>query len=255
MTLRIFTDIDDTLMSTGRKTNPSEISKVGAVSKNGGQPSSYISSHQDEILQMLLKTATDIVPVSARSEDAYKRLTLKLTSGAVLNFGQTILKPDNSLDEDWHAQMVDAAISTTDSEMLRELKDVVTANFPDDVMALEHRVTRDLDTFLNIRAMGLAWTRLEQTVYDFLKENALENRFYVHRTDRDITVLPVYVRKGKAVKYLLDKNGWSGDTLVGAGDSLVDTCFMQHMSFALLPTNSRAFTYLLQGAQMYGEAQ
>ena len=102
----ILIDLDDTLFQTARKM-PQGAERHTATLDVDGQPNGYMSAVQKSFVEWLLVSA-DVVPVTARSVEAYSRVQLPFTAGAVCSHGGVILQADGSLDRDWHGQMSEA---------------------------------------------------------------------------------------------------------------------------------------------------
>lgn len=71
-----------------------------------GQPNGYMNPVQHSFVNWLLASA-DVVPVTARSVEAYSRVKLPFTEGYLLAWG-VMLRPDGTLDQDWHGQMAES---------------------------------------------------------------------------------------------------------------------------------------------------
>ena len=100
----VFVDLDDTLFQTARKMGDEP--RFAATLDVDGQPNGFMSATQKSFVEWLLATS-DVVPVTARSIEAYQRVQLPFAHGAVCAHGGVILNPDGSLDLDWHARMCD----------------------------------------------------------------------------------------------------------------------------------------------------
>ncbi|WP_455231413.1 trehalose phosphatase [Geopseudomonas aromaticivorans] len=98
----VFVDLDDTLFQTARKMG-SEDRHVATLDVHGN-PNGYMRNTQKAFAEWLLASA-DVVPVTARSIEAYSRVSLPFTCGAICSHGGAMLRPDRRLDSDWHAQM------------------------------------------------------------------------------------------------------------------------------------------------------
>ena len=100
----VFVDLDDTLFQTARKMGDEP--RYPATLDVDGEPNGFMSATQKSFVEWLLATA-DVVPVTARSIEAYQRVQLPFVHGAVCAHGGVILNPDGSLDPLWHAHMCD----------------------------------------------------------------------------------------------------------------------------------------------------
>jgi len=99
----VFVDLDDTLFQTARKM-PADTSRIPATLDVNGQPNGYMSPTQQALVDWLLGTA-DVVPVTARSVEAYSRVRIPFVHGAICSHGGVMLAADGALDPAWHARM------------------------------------------------------------------------------------------------------------------------------------------------------
>jgi hydroxymethylpyrimidine pyrophosphatase-like HAD family hydrolase len=231
--LIVFSDIDDTLMHTLRKAQAPG-STPGARDKDGN-PSSLTSPKQAQLLELMRSRADRFVPVTARSAQAYARLELKFNDGCVLDFGASILDANNQLDQDWHARMVQSSEETRQCEVFEHLLGAAPAG----LLKTEHRVAYGVSCFVNLRTPAAAHADLKARVSDTLRELGVAERFYLHCTDRDVCVLPRFIRKDLAVRHLIAREGLADGLIIGMGDSLSDVGFMGLADFMVVPAASR----------------
>lgn len=252
MQVRLFTDIDDTLMSTARKAPEAQRATVGAVDTSGA-PSSYQSTKQKALWDLLVKGANSVVPTSARSPASLARMQLPMTDGAIADFGATILLPDGSVDRAWDERMLANVCGRPDEELLTALKAYVQKRAKVEVKVEERRTASGVLAFVNFRGAPGSSDRIRKCAEAVIGERDLYGEYYLHISDRDLTVLPSFVTKERAAAYIVADRGWGDDLLLGAGDSLADCPFMGRMDFALLPTASRAFSALYADVRRRGE--
>lgn len=234
---RVFTDIDDTLMSTGRKVPEADRVTTGAVNSDG-EPGSFLTSAQAALWDLLSQWGDTVVPVTARSQETFRRVVLPMTTPAVLDFGATILNADGSVDSTWLEHMLTQADGRHDDQMLALLETLVVSKHDSKVKATS-RVANGITVFQNFRAVGVSTSNVAAEVRGVLKCLVAPDHYYMHVTDRDVTVLPAFIRKGYAVAHLIETQGWETDTLIGCGDSLSDCDFLAQMDFAVVPGKSR----------------
>lgn len=99
----VFVDLDDTLFQTARKMGKGGPRHVAAMDA-GGQPNSYMSRVQRSFADWLLACA-DVVPVTARSVEAYGRVRLPFAHGAICAYGGVLLDTRGRPDLPWREQM------------------------------------------------------------------------------------------------------------------------------------------------------
>ena len=108
----VFVDLDDTLFQTARKMVEGTPRTIATLDVHR-QPNGYMSPVQHSFINWLLASA-DVVPVTARSVEAYRRVKLLFTEGAICSHGGVMLHPDGSLDQDWHARIAEALYAFQD---------------------------------------------------------------------------------------------------------------------------------------------
>ena len=219
-------DLDDTLLQTARKMPVNMPRQVAALDKHG-QPLSFTNPKQQAFIEWLLACA-DVVPVTARSVDAFKRVQIPFHQGAICAHGAVILSANGEIDLDWHQQM-----------MLR------LADYKDEL----HQITEQFATIG--RELGLqlrTWLVEEQglSCYALAKQSGHDDvvladveqqlrqqydlaKFYIHRNANNLAILPNVLHKKFAVDYWLqqDKTHHGQRPILGFGDSLSDVDFLQ----------------------------
>ena len=249
MNIRVFTDIDDTLMATGRKVPVYDRKALGAKGKDG-LPLSYCDPAHMALISALTSLSTEpMVAVTARSADGLRRVELTVNAQAVVDFGATVLDENGQPDPAWYAILaarqdreLEAEIERFSRELMRKYKELLP----------EWRRTPASLAFVNFRLKQDEHLNLLTDVRNQLDYAGITRKVLLHVTDHDVALLPKYINKGDAVRYLITKNGWDTDVLIGCGDSMSDLSFMQSMNLAVLPGNSRALTTLATLAKSQG---
>lgn len=236
----IFIDLDDTIFQTHRKQVPTEQHKI-ATTDISGQPLSYMNPKQQFFINWLLEAA-DVVPVTARSVDGFKRVQLPFVNGAVCSHGGTILNKDLTIDSEWVELQKQAEV---------KLKDVLLG-LPDAL----HEYAKDLG---EVRT----WTLVENdlTIYAVAKQkeqgplfldqiveklplNLLE-QCYIHINGNNLAIIPNHVSKQNAVEFYIKKYNTQLDRpILGWGDSLSDLGFLNCCDWFGMPKNSQLDRFL-----------
>lgn len=240
--LIVFTDIDDTLMTTPRKLTSTEGLPPGAV-RPDGKITSYLAPQHQALWNHLVRKADVAIPVTARSLEAYRRLTLAFHAEAVLDFGATILNAKGLPDKDWLEQMQDQSAKRQTASLLATLQgELVSAlELSPTQLTTELRVSPEgIPCFLNFRFSVADKPLGAAVILRWLKAQELRSDVTLHESDRDVTLLPLHVSKRAAVQHVIAHYGYQDDLRVGMGDSLSDVPFMQECHFHVLPTSSRA---------------
>lgn len=233
----IFTDIDDTLMKTARKIENISSTIPGAIGNNG-KNISFIDIPRQNLINKLLNREV-CIPVTARSEKSFKNLLIKFNHQAILNFGATILNSDNTLDLKWHESIL------LKSEMLNQIKifSAIKARLKNILYDFEIKTSfeNDIYNYINFRDLSLNHKKiatLQKAIETVLYEQEVLDSFYFYNTDKDLTLLPKFIRKEHAVVYLINEKYNKNELSIGIGDNKNDLSFMSCCDFAMLPSDS-----------------
>src|SRR5205823_998696 len=92
----LFLDLDDTIFQTRPKCPVGEPVRPAAFRRDG-TPLSFMTDRQRALLDVLSRAAT-VIPTTARSLDAFRRVDLAFGHAAILDFGGVVLTPGGELD-------------------------------------------------------------------------------------------------------------------------------------------------------------
>lgn len=221
----VFVDLDDTLFQTARKM-PAGGERFAATLDIEGNPNGYMSPVQKQFINWLLATA-DVVPVTARSVEAYSRVQLPFTHGAICAHGGVILSPDNVVDEAWNARMADElahvqgrldGLCATTLQIGEELGYSLRGWVVEEIGLKHYIVTKHNeqdDTVLH-------------AVLEEVRKRDLLDGLYVHGNGNNLAFLPYALRKQRAVQEWIERDiAIHGERpRMGFGDSISDLGFM-----------------------------
>ena len=240
----VFVDLDDTLFQTHRKQKPTALYNV-ATTDISGQPLSYTNPKQQVFVNWLMQT-TEMVAVTARSVDGFKRVQLPFQHGAICSHGGTILGKDLEVDREWLDLKIQA------NQELKLVLHEVESIFHDYAKAT------DLGT---LRTWTLSENGLE--IYAVAKQNDpttlvldqlvqqipqhLLAHCYIHINGNNLAIIPNHISKQKAVEFFIEKYDPHHERVIlGWGDSLSDAGFLSCCDWFGMPKNSQLDKFLNQ---------
>ena len=236
----VFVDLDDTLFQTHRKQQPTPLHKI-ATTDVSGQPLSYKNPKQQIFVNWLLET-TEIIPVTARSVEGFKRVQIPFGHGAICSHGGTILGKENQVDLEW------LQLKQQENENLNHvLHDLADAM---------HDYAKELGS---LRTWTLEENHLK--IYTVAKQNEPDSLFldqlvqhipqsilehcYIHINGNNLAIIPNHISKQKAVEFFIQKYDPNHERVVlGWGDSLSDAGFLSCCDWFGMPKNSQLDKFL-----------
>lgn len=217
-------DLDDNLFQTLRKMGDGE--RHVATLDVTGEPNGFMTKVQKQFIEWLLATA-DVVPVTARSIEAYSRVKLPFACGAICSHGGSMLLPSNILDRDWHGQMVEklepyqarlADLSRRTLEIGQQLG-----------LSLRGWVVEEegLATYVVTKHNEKSDEVLKRVLAEVEARNLLQG-FYIHGNGNNLAFIPTVLSKRNAVQEWMrrDREIHGERPVLGYGDSISDLGFM-----------------------------
>ena len=220
----VFVDLDDTLFQTARKM--AEGPRCTATLDAFGQPNGFMNATQQGFVEWLLAT-TDVVPVTARSVEAYQRVQIPFVHGAICDHGGVILSAEGVPDGEWHARMCHEL--ALEQARLRRLSE--------QTLALGAELGFSLRSWV-VEEQGLATYVVTKHSYETdhallvvcaeARARGLLNGLNVHGNGNNLAFLPKALQKREAVREWVRRDqALNGKRpLLGFGDSLSDLGFM-----------------------------
>ncbi len=249
----VFVDLDDTLFSTARK-QPDSAGLMPAALLRSGDVVSYTNPAQRGLHQMLA-CADEVIPVTARNVDGYRRVLLRFAGRAVLSYGATILDAEGQADAEW-ARRVAPCLEHARGE-LEALAGLMSTTAERDAVTVRLVSDGPDPAYLVIRHAGppesLATLGWFARLTEWLAQHA---GFRLHVNGSILAIIPPGLGKEMAVAHLIEREradaGPSSTSLftVGAGDSLTDLDFMRLCDVAIVPGRSQLAQALLAAATL-----
>jgi len=248
----ILTDLDDTLFCSLRKaTGP--VGPAITDSKTGNH--SHMSAPQERMFALMRATG-EVIPVTARSSDAFSRVKLDFgTRRAVLANGAIVLDENGEPDPDWFAHT--SRIGRDASSQMEGMMATITEEFGETArtwIVEELGAPIYLCVKMNASDPELVRTGILQAAALLDERFGLE-RFQQHVNDNNLAFTPEGISKRDACAHLLRRLGDRSDLfLIGAGDSLTDLPFMGMCDYMMTPSGSQIAERVLPRSLREGEA-
>jgi len=235
MPIYLFLDLDDTIFQTERKCLGSGALHPAACSKDG-RPLSFMTGKQQLFFSHLLDRAA-VIPATARSLDAFRRVSLPFRHEAVIDFGGVVLTEGGTPDEQW-----DSAVRARVSAVKRDLHEICGAaeDFAKKCgLKLRTRIISDfgMDLYIVSKHDGSHPDDLE-CLNNYYAEHLSHPDMYIHYNDNNLSVIPCCISKASAVAFLIEMySGRSDEAIVtvGMADSISDAPFMSLCDYSIIP--------------------
>ncbi len=246
------TDLDDCIFQTIRKcprdVPPEQLVPLGFA--KDGSPLSYATPRQKRFLDWMLASG-EVIPVTARSLDATRRVRFPFTRAVAAN-GGVMLGQDGNPDPEWR-------------------KDLMLEAAPH-VERLE-KLLHDANELARLAQMSIrAWIVEEDGVPCYLvvkgNDDSAEAVEWLHRAGsvlrvdvpidwtyhangNNVAITPPHTSKAKAVSKLIPilRNEKPGATIIGIGDSTTDMPFMRLCDMAMFPPGSQIGKTVFDGGR------
>lgn len=233
----VFVDLDDTLFQTARKMGDEP--RHTATLDVAGNPNGYMNAVQKHFVEWLLAGA-EVVPVTARSVEAYQRVQLPFAHGAICAHGGVILAAGGSLDRDWHALM--SSQLAAEQARLPALSETTLAIGAELGYSLRGWVVEEagLANYVVTKHNEDSDAVLEHVLAEVRARNLLDG-LYVHGNGNNLAFLPLALQKREAVREWIrrDRALHGERPMLGFGDSLSDLGFMGECHWWGTPARSQ----------------
>ncbi len=227
-----FSDIDDTLIQTKRKTDFTQSTVVGGYTKEG-EENSFFYEGTKLFIDTLISSNITFIPTTARNRDSYERTVFakeKAIKYVILNFGGTVLI-DGEIDQEWEGIMNASYAKIISIENLyKQLNNQLASVNVELIVKIIDGFYISIYNKFNLDNKGVL-TEVKEQLNAFLEEYA---DFYLYENDNSFAILPNCLNKKFAVQYLIKKK--SPILTLGAGDNISDLDFMNLSSFRLIPS-------------------
>lgn len=239
----LFLDLDDTLFHSLRKCDKSKNLTPMAYRKDK-HPVSYASDKQVELISFFQK-GMKVIPTTARNLSSFSLVDLQFTEQVILNHGAVILNKDGSVNADWDDH-VRHALKETKEELyylFSEIEKYIDNGFKVRVIS-----DFDLDIYLSLKYMDDNKYVVDkhaalEVILNECINNVITSNYYIHFNDNNLSVIPHFIGKEHAVKFLLESlTAEFGEIMSwGMGDSHSDINYMALCDYAIIPKSSQIY--------------
>jgi hypothetical protein len=239
----LFIDLDDTIFQTRPKCPAGEAVRPAARGRDG-TPLSFMTERQGALLDVLFRAAT-VIPTTARNLNAFRRVDLPFEHVAILDFGGVVLLPDGTLDVSWDAEIRPRALDLAPD--LDALLGTVERFIAARQLGAYARIVSDFDMplYLVVKHANGDGSRLDP-IREELNGHIDRERFFIHYNSNNLSVVPRFLGKEKAVRHVLRRHFGNEPVLtLGMGDSLTDAPFIELCDYSLLPRASQLAVHRL----------
>ena len=230
-------DLDDTLFQTQRKCPPDiALEQLVALGfARDGSALSYATPRQMRLIGWLQNT-TLLVPVTARSLDALRRVRIHFAA-AVCAHGGVILDETGAVDTTWSRHIADQAEEHADS--LESVAKAVRCAAGAEPISVRVMAENHIPLYVLVKHDNAEETALYRAVDAMADE--VPPDWTIHRNGNNVALMPPFLGKHHAVAAMLPalRERHPDSPVIGVGDSITDAPFMALCDFAMMPTASQ----------------
>jgi hypothetical protein len=239
------TDLDDTLFRSLLKQRDSAGLTRVTIATNGHR--GHMNASQRGLFAALRSTG-QVIPVTARSSDAFSRVHLDFGTGrAVLANGAVVRDETGRPDPDWSDHT--GKIGRQFEPLFGEMSALVRAEFGE---AARSWVVTEQGAPVYFCVKMNAGEEIAvhdgiSTAHDLLSGRLDLSEMWAHVNGNNLSFTPIGISKRDACLHLIERlGGRDGTTLVGLGDSLTDLPFMDLCDFMMIPSHSQIANRIFQ---------
>lgn len=173
------------------------------------------------------------IPTTTRSLDQYKRIALfqeqiKPEYSIIANGG--IILKNNTIDRDWE-KIINSNLSNI--PMPQEMMKLCGFFLEGDEIN-SYRCCDGLFIYALLKS-----DKIDNEQFSVVDKVCRENNYSVTKNSRKIYIIPQFINKLEAVKYIMALTGEKN--LISAGDSLLDLPMLKNSSYGIIPLHGELF--------------
>jgi len=239
------TDLDDTLFRSIAK-HPDTVGLSRVTTATNGHHGHMNAAQQG--LFAALRSTGHVIPVTARSSDAFARVHLDFGTGrAVLANGAVVRDETGRPDPDWSDHT--GRIGRRFDPLFGEMSALVRAEFGE---AVRSWVVKEegAPVYFCVKMNAAEEVAVRDgitTARDLLSGRLDLSGMWAHVNGNNLSFTPIGISKRDACLHLIERLGDRGGApLIGLGDSLTDLPFMGLCDFMMIPSRSQIATRILR---------
>lgn len=227
----LFLDLDDTIFQTRRKNKDATIQ---ATYPANIEKASYMSNSQSLMFELFYNNPdVMIIPVTARDIEQYKRTEISKKSLIAVTYFAGMIVHNNEIDLHWQKNIQDnykkmqLDISTIFTDLQQEL----------DPSIFKSHIVEDFYIVIKNKFNSSFEHNQQNEILKLLLLKKITDEYFIHHNNNNISIIPKFIDKKNAVKYLIEK--YQPELTIGMGDSFTDINFMNLCDFKIIPTQSQ----------------
>jgi hydroxymethylpyrimidine pyrophosphatase-like HAD family hydrolase len=233
----VFTDLDDTMFVNQRKLPEDFSGRCIPVVEDTDDRVSVMTAKQEALFRWLSATA-ELIPVTARSSEAFARIDLDFGGGwKIAGNGAVVIGPDGLVDREW-TEIISSELVEYGEDLERSLDEALAyaRECGVDVAVKRYREHDHEHCVL----LSLSGDQASMLGLVFARMSLSEERLHVHHNGGTLAFTAKPVSKKRAVEYVMSKiPDIEERPVLTFGDSLSDLPFMALGDFICAPNGSQ----------------
>jgi hypothetical protein len=239
----ILTNLDDCLFGTQRKVPEDQREGLILASRLvDGSPSGFFTRRQKHMLESLFGLGT-VIPVTARSLDAFRRVDIDWRAEVVCAHGGLIVGADGQVDRDWLAQV--RAVQAASALDVASAFDLLEAEIGDASGYRRWIVDEPIEggppLTLYIVVKHEAREEAALAPLGEAMRAKLGSDWAIHLNGNNLAIMPRWLGKRAAVQFLLRRirADHPHAPVIGMGDSHSDIGFLAECDYMMTPSRGQ----------------
>jgi hydroxymethylpyrimidine pyrophosphatase-like HAD family hydrolase len=224
-------DLDRTLIYSRFFLDP-EVNNVTIVEFKNEKGLSHMTNKSVDLLQCINEKIL-FIPTTTRSLDQYRRIDvfqelIKPRFSIIANGG--IILKNNCIDKYWESNIKSKLAKITKPEEIIKLCEFFLKG--DEINS--YRCCDDIFVYALLRSDEIDNVKLSK-----VDKVCKEHGYYVTKNSRKIYIIPEFINKWEAIKYIMEVT--CEKELISAGDSLLDLPMLENASYGIVPLHGELF--------------